>query len=77
MPSLRYGPRFNAAVQDLLSPRFRQLVEQKFDMDLSPYPPCIVMMGNTTGNYNEGYAHPDSKHKIVTVLRRLQPGMAL
>jgi SM-20-related protein len=35
---------------------------------LSPYPPCIVMMGNTTGHYNEGYAHPDSKHKIVTVL---------
>jgi len=35
---------------------------------LSPYPPCIVMMGNTTGKYNEGYAHPDSKHKIVTVL---------
>jgi Rps23 Pro-64 3,4-dihydroxylase Tpa1-like proline 4-hydroxylase len=26
------------------------------------------MMGNTTGHYNEGYAHPDSKHKIVTVL---------
>ena len=49
-------------------PRFRRLVEQKFDMDLSPYPPCIVMMGNTTGNYNEGYAHPDLKHKIVTVL---------
>ena len=68
LPSLRYGPGFNAAIKDLLSPRFRRLVEQKFDMDLSPYPPCIVMMGNTTGNYNEGYAHPDSKHKIVTVL---------
>lgn len=68
LPSLRYGPRFAAAVADLLNPRFRHLVEQKFDMDLSPYPPCIVMMGNTTGNYNEGYAHPDSKHKIVTVL---------
>ena len=26
------------------------------------------MMGNTTGAYNEGYAHPDSKHKIITVL---------
>ncbi|HWJ18519.1 MAG TPA: hypothetical protein VNR65_07330, partial [Geobacterales bacterium] len=66
LPSLRYGPGFDAAVKDLLSVRFRRLVEQKFDMDLSPYPPCIVMMGNTTGNYNEGYAHPDLKHKIVT-----------
>ena len=26
------------------------------------------MMGNTTGHYNEGYAHPDSKHKIITVI---------
>ena len=26
------------------------------------------MMGNTSGNYNEGYAHPDSKHKIITVI---------
>ncbi len=68
LPDLRYGPKFGAVVQDLLSERFRRLVEQKFDMDLSPYPPCIVMMGNTTGHYNEGYAHPDSKHKIVTVL---------
>ena len=68
LPSLRYGSRFGAVVEDLLSPRFRRLVEMKFDMDLSPYPPCIVMMGNTTGHYNEGHAHPDSKHKIVTVL---------
>ncbi|HQU17262.1 MAG: hypothetical protein B7Z66_11020 [Chromatiales bacterium 21-64-14] len=68
LPSLRYGPCFSAVVQDLLSVRFRRLVEQKFDMDLSVYPPVIVMMGNTTGHYNEGYAHPDSKHKIVTVL---------
>jgi hypothetical protein len=68
LPDLRYGPRFGAVVRDLLSPRFRTLVERKFDMDLSPYPPVIVMMGNTTGHYNEGHAHPDSRHKIVTVL---------
>ena len=64
LPNLRYGPLFDAAIKDLLSARFRRLVEEKFDIDLSPCPPCIVMMGNTTGNYNEGYAHPDSKHKI-------------
>ncbi|HUC63029.1 MAG TPA: 2OG-Fe(II) oxygenase [Alphaproteobacteria bacterium] len=68
LPDLRYGPSFGAVVQDLLSTRFRRVVERKFDMDLSACPPCIVMMGNTTGHYNEGYAHPDSKHKIVTVL---------
>ena len=68
LPDLVRGPRFDAVIQDLLSPRFRSLVERKFDMDLSKYPPAIVMMGNTTGHYNEGHAHPDSKHKIVTVL---------
>jgi hypothetical protein len=66
--SLRYGPNFAACIRDLLSIRFRRLVERKFEMDLSPFPPCIVMMGNTTGHYNEGYAHPDSKHKIITVI---------
>jgi len=68
LPDLQFGAKFGAVVDDLSSERFRHLVEQRFDMDLSPYPPCIVMMGNTTGHYNEGYAHPDSKHKIVTVL---------
>ena len=68
LSSLRYGPKFGACIQDLLSVRFRKLVERKFDIDLSNYPPCIVMMGNTSGHYNEGYAHPDSKHKIITVL---------
>ncbi len=68
LPDLRYGPSFGAVVQDLLSVRFRQLVEQKFDMDLSACPPAIVMMGNTSGHYNEGYSHPDSKHKIITIL---------
>lgn len=68
LPDLVRGPNFEAVVQDLLSARFRHLVEEKFDIDLSNRPPCIVMMGNTTGNYNEGYSHPDSKHKIITVL---------
>jgi hypothetical protein len=68
LPSLRRGPKFEAVIQDLLSERFRHLIEGKFGIDLSGNPPVIVMMGNTSGNYNEGYAHPDSKHKIITVI---------
>ncbi len=68
LPSLRRGPKFEAVIKDLLSARFRHLVEEKFDIDLSKNPPVIVMMGQTSGAYNEGYAHPDSKHKIITVL---------
>jgi hypothetical protein len=68
IPTLKYGPKFSAVIEDLLSPRFRRLVEQKFHIDLSRYYPTVVMMGKTSGNYNEGYAHPDSKHKILTVI---------
>ena len=68
LPDLKYGPNFGKVIDDLLSERFRGLVEKKFDIDLSKCPPCIVMMGNTSGHYNEGYSHPDSKHKIITVL---------
>ncbi len=56
-----------------MSPRFRRLVEEKFNLDLSPYVPTIVMMGNTSGHYNEGYAHPDSRHKILTVILGFSP----
>ncbi len=73
IPDLSFGERFKAVIEDLESPRFRQIVERKFDMDLSRYPTTIVMMGNTTGNYNEGYAHPDSKHKIVTIILGFSP----
>jgi len=68
LPSLNYGPKFADCMNDLLSDRFRHLVEQKFDIDLSDKPASIVMMGATSGAYNEGYAHPDSKHKIITVI---------
>ena len=68
LPDLQYGKQFGTVVQELMSARFRHLVEEKFDIDLSKRPPCIVMMGNTSGHYNEGYAHPDSRHKIITVL---------
>jgi hypothetical protein len=68
LPSLRRGAKFEAVIKDLLGDRFRHLVEEKFDIDLSRNPPVILMMGNTSGNYNEGYAHPDSKHKLITVI---------
>jgi len=68
VPSLKYGPSFALVLKDLQSPRFRKIVERKFGVDLSKGVPTLVMMGSTTGHYNEGYAHPDSKHKLFTVL---------
>lgn len=68
MRQLDYGPAFDAVLNDLRSERFRRLVQANLQMDLTGYPASIVMMGNTTGAYNEGYAHPDSKHKKATVI---------
>ncbi len=68
VPNLRYGPKFQTVLDDLAKPRFRRLIEQKFDIDLTSRPQVLLMMGNTSGAYNEGYAHPDSKHKLITVL---------
>ncbi len=68
LANLRFGEKFAACMRDLESVRFRRLVEQKFDIDLTSRPTSIVMMGATSGAYNEGYAHPNSKHKIITVL---------
>ena len=68
LANLKFGAKFAACMKDLESVRFRRLVEQKFDVDLTSRPTSIVMMGATSGAYNEGYAHPDSKHKIITVL---------
>ena len=68
IPNLRFGPKFDGVLKDLLNPRFRRIVERKFGIDLSRAYPTLVMMGNTSGHYNEGYAHTDSKHKIITVL---------
>ena len=68
VPNLRYGPSFALVLKDLQNPRFRKIVERKFGVDLSNGYPTLVMMGSTTGHYNEGYAHPDSKHKLFTVL---------
>lgn len=68
MRQLRYGPGFAAVLRELRSDQLRRLVGEKLEMDLSNCPASIVMMGNTTGAYNEGYAHPDSSHKKATVI---------
>ena len=68
VPNLRYGANFGLVLKDLQNPRFRKIVERKFGVDLSKGVPTMVMMGSTTGHYNKGYAHPDSKHKLFTVL---------
>lgn len=65
---LRYGPRFGALIDDLLGRRFARLIERKFGVDLSAYSPAIMMPADGAGRQDEGYLHPDAKHKIIAVL---------
>ena len=65
---LPYGREFAAVIRDLLSDRFRRLIQQKFDIDLGATSPVIVVRGNTSGRDSDGYAPPDSKHEIITIL---------
>ena len=77
VPNLRYGPKFDAVLKDLLNPRFRKIVEQKFGVDLSKGYPTMVMMGSTTGHYNEGYAHPEFEAQAVHRAARFHARVSL
>ena len=44
LTNLKYGAKFAACMKDLESLRFRRLVEQKFDVDLTSRPTSIVMI---------------------------------
>jgi SM-20-related protein len=63
---VQYGPRFQALMDELTSPELRRLFGEKFDYDLSGFPPqvtCRKFMAGTDGNI-----HNDSRTKKVTVL---------
>ena len=67
LPNLNYGPAFGTVVrifQSALQAPDGGEIRHRSQQD----PAVVLMMGNTTGHYNEGYADPDSKHKIITVI---------
>jgi hypothetical protein len=60
------GPAFRAFWEELQRPRFRELFERKFGLDLFPNP-----MMATVREYcqpTDGVVHADSKTKIITIL---------
>ena len=58
--------RFKAMIDDLLSPQFEKLIEQKFDIDLSGRPTMYTVRGFTRDK--DGGIHTDSDTKLITVL---------
>lgn len=66
LDGLDYGDRFTRLVEELRQPRLRQLMEEKFDVDLSDKPLMITVRGFC--QRKDGRIHVDSTDKVVTGL---------
>lgn len=58
--------QFDALLKELEGPAFREVIEEKFDLDLSDRPTMITVRGNCAKN--NGKIHTDTESKIITVL---------
>jgi SM-20-related protein len=67
LAQLSYGPVFQALIDDLQSAAFKQIVERKFNLDLSGRPTVISVRGNVKRSL-DGHVHRDLPDKIVTVI---------
>lgn len=62
----KYGPRFQAFMDELTSPELRRLFGEKFGFDLEVFPPQVTVRKFMAGT--DGNIHNDSRSKKVTVL---------
>ena len=69
--TLDSGPAFHRLIDEMRGDAFRAVFEDKFDIDLSPYPLHITVRGQVRGK--DGAIHVDSKDKILTGLLYLNP----
>lgn len=68
---LRLGPRAKAAIAALESDEFRDIVAEKFNLDLKGAPHMVTLRGNS--GVQDGQIHTDSSAKRVTILLYLNP----
>jgi hypothetical protein len=69
--TLKAGPAFRGLIQEIRGDAFRTLIEEKFGIDLKPFPLHITVRGAVRGR--DGSIHTDSKEKILTGLLYLNP----
>jgi hypothetical protein len=72
--SLKAGPAFTAAMDELRSPETAAAFGAKFGMDLSDKPTMITVRGRT--DLRDGGIHTDSRTKLITVLIYMNPSWA-
>lgn len=70
--TLSYGGRFGALMDELRGPALRDVIAEKFAVDLTGRPTTLTVRGQARAK--DGRIHTDSKDKIITVLLYLNPG---
>ncbi|RKZ95515.1 MAG: 2OG-Fe(II) oxygenase [Gammaproteobacteria bacterium] len=66
MESVNYEPIFGQLLAQLEGDEFRQIIEEKFDIDLHEKPTMVTLRGLM--RKKDGRIHTDSKTKLITVL---------
>ncbi|NWA28934.1 2OG-Fe(II) oxygenase [Pseudomonas gingeri] len=66
LASVRYGAAFAKLIDELHSDAFRQVIAEKFAIDLADKPVMITVRGKA--DHKDGRIHTDSKSKLITVL---------
>jgi len=66
LESIRINDQFRSLIDDMEGDRFRSIIEDKFDLDLSGNPTMVTIRGNCRPR--DGSIHTDSLSKIITVL---------
>ncbi len=68
---LSYGPHFSEFLDELVSDEFREVFEEKFDLDLAGRPHTITVRGHCSPK--DGRIHTDTVSKIITILIYMNP----
>lgn len=63
---LDMGDNMHQLIDELCSDEFRQVVEQKFGMDLKDRPPMVTL--RKFARFKDGRIHADTDSKVVTIL---------
>ncbi len=66
LSELKYGPAFGELVEELTAPAFRDLLADRFGVNLSSYVPIVTVRGRIAKK--DGSVHTDAAWKVMTVL---------
>jgi SM-20-related protein len=69
--ALTYTGHFDMLLEELQKEELRDLIAEKFGMDLKDKPPMVTLRGHTAEK--DGQIHVDSESKLITVLLYLNP----